>query len=92
MLMRLHHPPDVTLTLPPISTLTTPYASTALPHNMLMLLQDHQDMSLTLPPHFCPNTSLCFCTPFSLSSSPHLTILMLWYSIPLLSASILPQE
>ncbi|MBW0519307.1 hypothetical protein O181_059022 [Austropuccinia psidii MF-1] len=62
MLTCPHPPPDETLTLPPISTLTTPYASTPPPLTIFTLLQ-------------CPHHSLQFCTPAS--SSPWLTVLML---------------
>ncbi|MBW0517945.1 hypothetical protein O181_057660 [Austropuccinia psidii MF-1] len=47
--MCLHCPQDVTPTLPPISTLSTPYASSHLPLNMLRLPRRPQDMPLTLP-------------------------------------------
>ncbi|MBW0562242.1 hypothetical protein O181_101957 [Austropuccinia psidii MF-1] len=66
------------------TALTTPYASTPLPPNMLMLLRHPQDMPLILPlPLFTPYPTHCLpflCSRSSLNhaqSSPDLTILML---------------
>ncbi|MBW0529805.1 hypothetical protein O181_069520 [Austropuccinia psidii MF-1] len=75
--MLLQHPQDVTPMLPPISTLTTPYASSPPPLKILMLLQCPHDMPLTPPPHICTQPSLRLHT--TASSSPELTILMLPY-------------
>ncbi|MBW0549860.1 hypothetical protein O181_089575 [Austropuccinia psidii MF-1] len=47
--MRPHCSEDVTPTLPPISALTTPYASTPQPLNLLTLRWCPQDMPLTPP-------------------------------------------
>ncbi|MBW0520609.1 hypothetical protein O181_060324 [Austropuccinia psidii MF-1] len=58
MLTCPHRPPNVTPTLPPISTLTTPYAITPPPLNMLMLPRHPQDMPPTLPlPLLTPSTT-----------------------------------
>ncbi|MBW0553503.1 hypothetical protein O181_093218 [Austropuccinia psidii MF-1] len=56
ILMLLQHPEDVTLTPPPISTLTTTDASTPL-LTILTLPQHPQDMPLTLPPHLWAHPS-----------------------------------
>ncbi|MBW0557056.1 hypothetical protein O181_096771, partial [Austropuccinia psidii MF-1] len=44
MLTRPHPPPDETPTLPPISALTTPYASTPPPLTILTLVECHPEM------------------------------------------------
>ncbi|MBW0569249.1 hypothetical protein O181_108964 [Austropuccinia psidii MF-1] len=62
MLMRPHPPPDETLTLPPISTLNIPYASTPLLLTIFTLLQHPQDET-TMPPSpllMLPHPSLIF--------------------------------
>ncbi|MBW0482161.1 hypothetical protein O181_021876 [Austropuccinia psidii MF-1] len=51
MLTRPHSPPDVTLTLPPISTLITPYTYTPPPCTILTLLRPPQDIPPTPPSH-----------------------------------------
>ncbi|MBW0520335.1 hypothetical protein O181_060050 [Austropuccinia psidii MF-1] len=59
------------------SLLTHTYLSAPLLFTMLMLLQHPQDIPLKLPPHVCPDPSLCFHKPTL--SSPALTILTLPY-------------
>ncbi|MBW0538359.1 hypothetical protein O181_078074 [Austropuccinia psidii MF-1] len=49
MLRCPHHPPDLTPTLPPISALITPYASTPLPLTILTLPWSPQDIH-PMPP------------------------------------------
>ncbi|MBW0478225.1 hypothetical protein O181_017940 [Austropuccinia psidii MF-1] len=77
MLMRLHHPQDVTPTLPPISELTTPYASTPQPLNMLMLMRHPQDMPLPPPSywrnpqHHLPSLCSCSALKMTLQFCPH---------------------
>ncbi|MBW0491098.1 hypothetical protein O181_030813 [Austropuccinia psidii MF-1] len=96
MLTRSHHPPDVTPTLPPISSLTTPYAhkvpsqhasnSTYYPYACIC----PQDETIMPPPNLCPHHSLRFHT--LASSSPPLTILTLLrcpQDIPLMPPSTL---
>ncbi|MBW0564726.1 hypothetical protein O181_104441 [Austropuccinia psidii MF-1] len=70
MLTRPHPPPDETPTLPPITALTTPYASTPLPLTIFTLLQRPQDETMMLP-----SPLLTLLHPASYS--PWLTILTL---------------
>ncbi|MBW0554529.1 hypothetical protein O181_094244 [Austropuccinia psidii MF-1] len=58
-------PQDVTQMPPPISTLTTPYASTTPPTTILTLPLLPQDKPPTPAPHLWAHTSLHLCTPTS---------------------------
>ncbi|MBW0568064.1 hypothetical protein O181_107779 [Austropuccinia psidii MF-1] len=66
MLTHLQPPPDEPPTLPPISTLTTPYASTPPPLTLFTLLQCPQDETTIRPsplltlPHPCLIFSLAY--------------------------------
>ncbi|MBW0547036.1 hypothetical protein O181_086751 [Austropuccinia psidii MF-1] len=80
MLTSPHCPPDVTLTLPPSSALTTASASIPPPINRIMLPKDHQDMPPTLPPHASlqslhsrRNLKICLqhCHPMSSLTHPY---------------------
>ncbi|MBW0528895.1 hypothetical protein O181_068610 [Austropuccinia psidii MF-1] len=71
MLTRPHCPLDVTPTLPPISSLITPYASTPLPLAILMLPRCPQDIPPMPPSRY---VSYAVLNPPYASSSLPLTI------------------
>ncbi|MBW0484156.1 hypothetical protein O181_023871 [Austropuccinia psidii MF-1] len=56
--MHLHHPPDETPALPPISTLTTPYASKPPPHLLFGLQSLRSCRALKLCLRRCPHPTL----------------------------------
>ncbi|MBW0496340.1 hypothetical protein O181_036055 [Austropuccinia psidii MF-1] len=66
MLTRLHRHLDVTPTIPPISALSTPYASTSLWLKIFMLPPKPQDIPPTLPSTLVmpPPTSLILCAAY----------------------------